>query len=89
MSDKVEDHVRTIIARMLRLPPEDIRPESMLLMGQIGPAKMLGIAHYVECAFDVTLPENACEGWTTVADVVIAAERAIAADLVRRAGRAA
>jgi hypothetical protein len=89
MADHVEDRVRTIVARMLRLPPDNIRPESMLLMGQVGPAKMRAIAHYVENAYDVILPENAAEGWTTVADVVISAERAIAAEQLRVAGRAA
>jgi acyl carrier protein len=88
MADKVEDRVRTIIARVLQVAPENIRPEGLLSLSVISRVKMRTIAHRIEIDYDVTLAADAYELWTTVADVVSATERAIAADLARH-GRAA
>lgn len=85
MPDHVEDRVRTICSRVLNISPQNIRPESLLYLDEIEPDGLRRIHKQVERAFGIVLEPNIQWHWITVADVVIATERAIAADQQRRA----
>lgn len=84
MADTVADRVRTIIAEVLCVPPANIGPETLLSIGDLGFKGFLMIALEIEHRFDVDMPVEIHDAWTSVADVVIATETAIAADLARR-----
>lgn len=84
MAGSVADHVRTIVAEVLNALPENIRAETALSLGDLGWKGLLMITLEIEHKFGISLPIEVPNGWTTVADVVIATESAIAADRVRR-----
>lgn len=82
MPDAVELHVRTVIAIGINAAPENIRPSTMLRAGEISDGQMLAIARVLERDLGIAFPRLAYIGWTTVADVVDATERAL--DQVRK-----
>ena len=79
MADCVEDHVRSIIAGVLDAPPDYIRPETPLSLADLGWKGLLQITLEIEHKFGIALPIEVPSSWTTVADIVIATEAAIAA----------
>ena len=48
-------------------------------------ARLRAAAHFIEIEFDVALAPDAAESWTSIADAILATERAIAADQARGA----
>lgn len=85
MPDFVADHVRKVIAIGIDADPEHIRPSTMLRAGEIPDDQMLAIAKVLERDLKITFPRLAYVGWTTVGDVIDAAERAGAAAAKERA----
>jgi acyl carrier protein len=79
MADCVEDHVRSIVATVLDAPPDFIRPETSLRLGDLGWKGMLQITLEIEHKFGIELPIEVPNTWTTVADIVLATEAAITA----------
>jgi acyl carrier protein len=78
MSDTIEARVRTIVAAALGAPPEHVLPETTLSIGDLGWEGFLEIALEVRLAFGISIPLD-FSTWTTVADIVLSAERALAA----------
>jgi hypothetical protein len=73
----IENTVRTIVAGMLSVEPYQVRPESMLLIGTMGPHTLRRIAGRVCDTYGLD-PEDErlrYDGWTTVADVIETVER--------------
>lgn len=85
MADSVESHVRTIIASVLGAAPENIRPETALSLADLGWKGLLQITYEIEHRFGVEVPIGLPNCWTTVADIVMATEAAIAATRWRAA----
>lgn len=80
MSDAIEMRVRTIVADVLRALPENIRPETMLLAGVVAYGQIRSIAHRIELTYDIQFGIYDPELWTSVGDIVLATERALAAN---------
>ena len=72
MPDSVEDQVRTIVAQILRARPQDIRPETALSLGDLGWKGFLMITLEIEHKFDIEIPVEVPNAWTTVADAILA-----------------
>lgn len=79
MSDSVEDRVRTIIASVLKAPPDHVRPETQLSLADLGWKGFLEITCEIEYRFGISLPVEVPNCWTTVADFVVATENALVA----------
>jgi acyl carrier protein len=79
MPDSIEARVRTVIADVLDAPPELVRPETSLSLADLGWKGFLMITLEIEHEFGVAMPVEVPNGWTSVADVIMATERAIAA----------
>lgn len=77
MANAVEARVRTIVADVLRAQPENIRPETMLLAGVVAYGQIRSIAHRIELIYGITFGIYEPELWTSVGDVILAAEREI------------
>src|SRR5580704_10430739 len=75
----IENHVRTIIARVLSIPPEAVRNERALLAGAISYDKLRVISGRIERDYAISFPLREAEKWKTVGDAVEATEQAIAA----------
>lgn len=78
MSQAVEDRVRGIVAGVLDVPPALVRPETALSLADLGWKGFLMIALAIEHAFGIALPVAVPNGWTSVADAILAVERALA-----------
>jgi acyl carrier protein len=89
MSDAVADHVRTIVAEILNAVPQNIRAETALSLGDLGWKGLLMITLEIEHKFGIELPIEVQNGWTTVADIILDTEKAIAVDRGRDRERAA
>ena len=84
MSNSVENHVRTVIARALELTPLETQPDAPIA-GVASKRALREISHALGLHYDVAFPAGAYKAWSTVADVVIATEAAIAAGVQRSA----
>jgi acyl carrier protein len=85
MADSIETRVRTVIADVLDAPPELVRPETSLSLADLGWKGFLMITLEIEHEFRVAMPVEVPNGWTSVADVIMATERAIAQAAQRNA----
>ena len=77
MSKVIELRVCTVIAEILDVPTDNIRAETQLSLGDLGWKGFLTIALELEREFDIVLPIEVPNSWTTVADVAAAVETAI------------
>jgi acyl carrier protein len=105
MADSVEDRVRTIVAEELHAAPQNVRPETVLRLGDLGSladlsggwqsagwAKLYAIADRIERDYGIRFDLGTADLWTTVADIIASTETAIAraaALAAARRGRAA
>jgi len=84
----IERHVCTVIAKGLNVVPEHVRPETVLFAGSVSEGQLRAIVKTIERDLKIKFPELAYLGWTSVGDVVDAAERADAAKSKRAAKKA-
>jgi acyl carrier protein len=78
MPNIVENRVRTIIAQILNVPPENVRPETTLMLGAIGHGRMREIAFRICRTFEIGFfAREVYEGWTTVGDAIDAVEKVL------------
>jgi acyl carrier protein len=78
MADRVEDQIRTIVAKILDAAPDNIRPETHLSLADLGWKGFLQITLEIEHKFGISLPIEVPNSWTSVADIILATEAAIA-----------
>jgi acyl carrier protein len=79
MAHSVEARVRTIVAETLNAQPENIRPETVLFAGIVSYDQMRKIVWRLGEDFGVRFAFHEWEPWSSVADVILAVERAIEA----------
>jgi hypothetical protein len=84
MADHIENRVRSIVSRVVDVAPHNIRPESLIYLGEVEPGGLRRIARHIGAAYGIAFAPDSVARWITVADVIEATERAIAADQARR-----
>jgi len=76
MSDTIAKRVCSLIAKVMDVPPANVRPETALSLGDLRWKGFLMITLEIEHEFGVPMPVEVPNGWTSVADIIIATERA-------------
>lgn len=87
MRDNIAKHVCSLIAKVMDVPPANVRPETALSLADLGWKGFLMITLEIEHEFLVPMPIEVPNGWTSVADVIEATEQALKAQ--RRSWKAA
>jgi acyl carrier protein len=80
MRDAVANKVRTVVAEIFGVDASDIKPETLLRAGDLGFGwrKLYRIASELEHTYGIQFDIGAADRWTTVTDVILATEEAIA-----------
>jgi acyl carrier protein len=76
--ESVEQIVCAAVACALGVPAHQVRPQTALSLGDLGWSGLLRITLELERRFEIVLPIEVPNLWTTVTDVILATEAAIA-----------
>jgi len=86
MAHSIEARVCTIIAEAIDAPPEFVRPETALRLGDhdIGWHGLYEIADRLGRDYGIHFDLGAADIWTTVTDVIVATEQLVATKAAQR-----